>query len=256
MVEPVPESAVRVASRYTSTMPQQLLMIEDDRRLAGMVVEYLTHSGFDVAHAESAADGLAWLNSHTADLVLLDLMLPDGDGLDIFKRIRALPQGKGSAPVIMLTARGDPADRVVGLEIGADDYVPKPFEPRELLARIRVVLRGKGGGATDAQDVLRFGRLEVDRGAHIARLDGNDLPLTSHQFSLLNAMAERPGRVLSREQLMEYAKGEPHPYDPAFDRSIDVHIARIRSAIEDDPKAPRRIITIRGAGYVFAKAQD
>ncbi len=236
-------------------MPR-ILMIEDDVRLAAMVRDYLAANGFEVGHAETGAAGLSELQRHATDIILLDLMLPDGDGLDIFKRIRALPQGKGSAPVIMLTARGDPADRVVGLEIGADDYVPKPFEPRELLARIRVVLRGKGGGATDAQDVLRFGRLEVDRGAHIARLDGNDLPLTSHQFSLLNAMAERPGRVLSREQLMEYAKGEPHPYDPAFDRSIDVHIARIRSAIEDDPKAPRRIITIRGAGYVFAKAQD
>jgi len=158
----------------------------------------------------------------------------------------------------MLTAKGDPTDRVVGLEIGADDYIPKPFEPRELLARIRVVLRRAARPANDAPpgNVLRFGRLEIDADARIARLDGADLVLTSHQFNLLLAMGERPGRVLSREQLMEFARGEPTPYDPAFDRSIDVHIARIRAAIEDDAKAPKRIITVRGAGYVFAKAQD
>jgi len=236
-------------------MPR-ILMIEDDVRLAAMVRDYLAANGFEVGHAESGAAGLLDLQRSGADVILLDLMLPDGDGLDVFRRIRALPQGRGAAPVIMLTARGDPADRVVGLEIGADDYMPKPFEPRELLARIRVVLRGKGSLPAPQQDVLHFGRLEVDRGAHVARLDGNDLPLTSHQFALLNAMAERPGRVLSREQLMEFAKGEPQAYDPSFDRSIDVHIARIRAAIEDDAKSPRRIITIRGAGYVFAKSQD
>lgn len=236
-------------------MPR-ILMIEDDVRLAAMVRDYLVTNGFEVGHAETGKAGLSDLQRNGADVILLDLMLPDGDGLDVFSRIRALPQGRGSAPVIMLTARGDPADRVVGLELGADDYMPKPFEPRELLARIRVVLRGKGNGAKGDEDILRFGRLEVDRGARVARLDGADLPLTSHQFALLAAMAERPGRVLSREQLMEFAKGEPQTYDPAFDRSVDVHVARIRAAIEDDPKNPRRILTIRGAGYVFAKAQE
>ena len=236
-------------------MPR-IFMIEDDVRLAAMVRDYLAANGFDVGHAETGQAAISDLLRNGADVILLDLMLPDGDGLDLFKRIRALPNGRGAAPVIMLTARGDPADRVVGLELGADDYLPKPFEPRELLARIRVILRGKGGAAQDAQDILRFGRLEVDRSARVARLDGGELQLTSHQFALLTAMAERPGRVLSREQLMEYARGEPHPYDPAFDRSIDVHVARIRAAIEEDPKSPRRIITIRGAGYVFAKAQD
>jgi len=235
-------------------MPR-ILMIEDDVRLAAMVRDYLAANGFEVGHTETGKAGLSDLQRNGADVILLDLMLPDGDGLDIFKRIRALPQGRGSAPVIMLTARGDPADRVVGLELGADDYMAKPFEPRELLARIRVVLRGKGNGAKGDEDILRFGRLEVDRGARVARLDGADLPLTSHQFALLAAMAERPGRVLSREQMMEFAKGEPQTYDPAFDRSVDVHVARIRAAIEDDPKNPRRILTIRGAGYVFAKAQ-
>lgn len=251
MVEPVPESAVRLASRYTSTMPQQLLMIEDDRRLAGMVVEYLTHSGFDVAHAESAADGLAWLTTHTADLVLLDLMLPDGDGLDVCRTLR---QGS-DVPVIMLTAKGDATDRVVGLEIGADDYLPKPFEPRELLARVRAVLRRRSGtlAKSGSTNVLRFGRLEIDADARLVQLDGTACDLTSRQFDLLLAMAQRSGRVLSREQLMDTVKGEPLE---AFDRSIDVHIARIRAVIEDDPKAPRRIVTVRGSGYVFAKSQD
>ncbi len=240
-----------VASRYNPLMPQQLLMIEDDRRLAGMVAEYLTHSGFEVAHAESAADGLAWLGSHSADLVLLDLMLPDGDGLDV---CRSLRQGS-DVPVIMLTAKGDATDRVVGLEIGADDYLPKPFEPRELLARIRAVLRRRSGAMSKSGDaaLLRFGRLEIDAGARVVHLDGKECDLTARQFDLLHAMAQRPGRVLTREQLMDLVKGEPLD---AFDRSIDVHIARIRAVIEDDPKSPRRIVTVRGSGYVFAKAQD
>lgn len=233
-----------------------LLMIEDDARLAAMVAAYLRNGGYSVTHAEDGAAGLAELKRHPIDLVLLDLMLPDGDGLDMFRRIRALPGAVAQVPVIMLTAKGDPTDRVVGLELGAEDYVSKPFEPRELLARIRVVLRRGRGVAGQVSDVLRFGRLEIDRGARVIRLDGEDRLLTSHQFALLLAMAERAGRVLSREQLAEFAKGEPASYDSAFDRSIDVHVGRIRSAIEDDVKQPRRIITVRGAGYVFAKVQD
>lgn len=231
-----------------------ILMIEDDVRLAEMVADYLRRSGLSVAHAEDGASGLAALRRQPPDLVLLDLMLPDGDGLDVFRRLRALPPPASQTPVIMLTAKGDPMDRVVGLEIGAEDYVPKPFEPRELLARIRVVLR-RGAGGPPA-DVLRFGRLEVDRGARAVRIAGEERALTSHQFALLAAMAERAGRVLSREQLMGFAGGAAQSYDPAFDRSVDVHVGRIRAAIEDDVKQPRRIITVRGAGYVFAKAQD
>jgi DNA-binding response OmpR family regulator len=140
---------------------------------------------------------------------------------------------------------------VIGLELGADDYLPKPFEPRELLARLRAILR-RGRGSSKP-DVLRFGRLEIDRGRREVRLDGETRPLTSHQFALLLALAEHAGRVLSRDVLMDFVKAEPLE---AFDRSIDVHISRIRAAIEDDPKQPRRIITVRGAGYVFARAQD
>ena len=229
-------------------MPPTLLMIEDDARLAAMVVEYLTHNGFNVARAGRAGEGLAWLAAHRAELVILDLMLPDGDGLDVCRAIRA----KSDTPVLMLTAKGDPTDRVVGLELGADDYLSKPFEPRELLARIRAVLRRRGALAHTAAN-LRFGRLEIDRDARVVRVDGAPRDITGHQFALVVTMAEHAGRVLSREQLMDMVKGEALE---AFDRSIDVHIARIRAAIEDDPKAPRRILTVRGAGYVFAKVQD
>ncbi|MBL8380324.1 MAG: response regulator transcription factor [Burkholderiales bacterium] len=226
-------------------------MIEDDRRLAALVIEYLTHAGFDVAHAETAAEGVAWLKQHTADLVLLDLMLPDGDGLEVCRRIRA----GSDVPIVMLTARGEATDRVVGLELGADDYLPKPFEPRELLARVRAVLRRQRGTNVADGDMapLRFGRLEIDPGARRVRVDRSERELTARQFDLLLALAQRAGRVLSREQIMDAIKGEALE---AFDRSIDVHIARIRAAIEDDPKAPRRIVTVRGAGYVFARVQD
>ena len=230
-------------------------MIEDDTRLAAMVAGYLRDAGVEVTHAEDAATGIAALKRGGIDLLLLDLMLPDADGLDVFRRIRSLSGGSATVPVIMLTAKGDPTDRVVGLEIGAEDYVSKPFEPRELLARIRVVLRRGAQISKTGQDILNFGRLEIDRAARLVRLDGEDKLLTSHQFALLLGLAERAGRVLTREQIMESIKGEAQSYDPALDRSVDVHIGRIRAAIEDDPKQPRRIITVRGAGYVFAKVQ-
>ena len=212
-----------------------------------MVREYLGKAGFDVIHAESGTRGLALHGREPVDAVVLDLMLPDGDGLEICRRIRA----RSDSPILMLTARGDPMDRVVGPEMGADDYLPKPFEPRELLARLRAILRR--GRAGPRADVLRFGRLEIDRGAREVRLDGSPRVLTGYQFALLLALAEHSGRVMSRETLMDVVKGEQ--FD-AFDRSIDVHISRIRAAIEDDPRKPRRVITVRGAGYVFAKAQD
>jgi len=233
-------------------------MIEDDQRLAAMVAKYLSQNGFEVEHCENAAEGMQRLQAPDASFsaVLLDLMLPDADGLDVCRQIRSRPQPLAAIPIVMLTAKGDPMDRVVGLELGADDYVPKPFEPRELLARLRAVLRRQQGTAENAESasrVLRFGRLEIDLDARMLRLDGQEKAVTSYQFNLLAAMAERAGRVLSREQLMDAVKGEPLE---AFDRSIDVHIGRLRAAIEDDPKQPKRIITVRGAGYVFAKAQD
>jgi len=156
-------------------------------------------------------------------------------------------------PILMLTARGDDTDRIVGLEIGADDYLPKPFNPRELLARVRAILRRRKGLSSAGDAVLRFGRLELDRGSRTVRIDAEERTLTGHQFDLLVVLAENAGRVLNRERLLDLLKG--HEMD-AFDRSIDVHISRIRLAIEDDAKHPRRIITVRGSGYVFAKTQD
>jgi DNA-binding response OmpR family regulator len=236
-------------------MVHHVLMIEDDERLAGMVAAYLAPHGFELRHAASAREGLAVLQRDNAGfaLVLLDLMLPDADGLEVCRQIRALAAPLRATPVVMLTAKGDPFDRVIGLEIGADDYLPKPFEPRELLARLRAVLRRPPLASGSEPGVLRFGRLEIDLGARTVRLAGDTRPLTAYQFDLLVVMAGRAGRVLSREQLLDAVKGEA--FDP-FDRSIDVHIGRLRAAIEDDARQPRRIVTVRGAGYVFAKVQD
>jgi DNA-binding response OmpR family regulator len=229
-----------------------ILLVDDDVRLAAMIAAYLREHQLDVTHAVDGASARAALQRRPFDLLILDLMLPDTDGLDLFRDLQSQPS-LTSLPVIMLTARGDPMDRVVGLEIGAEDYIAKPFEPRELLARIRVVLRrGRGPAA----DILKFGRLEIDRGSRIVRVDGEEKTITSYQFDLLLAMAERAGRVLSRESLAELVRADHQPYDPSLDRSIDVHIARLRAAIEDDPKQPRRILTVRGVGYVFAKAQS
>jgi DNA-binding response OmpR family regulator len=230
---------------------ERVLLIEDDARLASMVGEYLGKAGFHVIHAENGTRGLALHGREPVDAVILDLMLPDGDGLDICRQLRV----RSDSPILMLTARGDPMDRVVGLEMGADDYLPKPFEPRELLARLRAILRRTRAGpmGSPAADVLRYGRLEIDRGARAVRLDGEPRPLTGYQFTLLLALAEHAGRVMSRDALMDAVKGEQFE---AFDRSIDVHVSRIRAAIEDDPRKPRRVITVRGTGYVFAKAQD
>ena len=236
---------------------QQLLMIEDDARLAQMVGEYLERSGFGVTHAIDAQAGLSVLQEPPAgtmpDLVILDLMLPDIDGLEVCRRVRALPGEAGKVPVLMLTAKGDPMDRIVGLELGADDYLPKPFEPRELLARIRAILRRKSDGAPPAAKTLRFGSLEIDRDARTVTVGGQAAELTSYQFDLLVVLAERAGRVLTRDQIMEAVRGRELE---AFDRSIDVHMGRIRAAIEADVKNPKRILTVRGVGYVFAKQQD
>ena len=229
-------------------MTDRILLIEDDPRLAEMVKNYLGESGFSVTIAPTGQTGLALHGRQEFDALILDLMLPDMDGLDICRKIRAGAQ----TPILMLTARGDAMDRVVGLEIGADDYLPKPFEPRELRARLRAILRRSKGGEERAE-LMRFGRLEIDVGAREVRLDGEVRAMTGYQFDLLLALARHAGRVMSRETIMDLMKNERLD---AFDRSIDVHISRIRAAIEGDPKKPRRVITVRGAGYVFAKAQD
>lgn len=248
-----------------SMSTHHLLMIEDDTRLAQMVGDYLGNNGLQVTHMGDARSGLEQLQpadgvagADLPDLVILDLMLPDMDGLEVCRRIRALPGPAAQVPVLMLTAKGDPMDRIIGLEIGADDYLPKPFEPRELLARIRAILRRRGGGgegsaAGQPATSLRFGSLEIDRDARSVTVAGQPCELTSYQFDLLVTLAERAGRVLTRDQIMEAVRGRELE---AFDRSIDVHMGRIRAAIEADPKAPKRILTVRGVGYVFAKQQD
>jgi DNA-binding response OmpR family regulator len=228
-------------------MTERILVVEDDARLADMLLEYLGQAGFGVTVAALGATALEKLAAMDYDAVVLDLMLPDMDGLNVCRQLRA----KSDTPVLMLTARGDAVDRIVGLELGADDYLPKPFEPRELVARLRAIMRRRTG-AVNGERSLHFGRLELDTAARAVRLDGKPCELTGYQFDLLVALAKNAGRVLSREVLMDLVKGEEFE---SFDRSIDVHISRIRAVIEDNPKKPRRIITVRAAGYVFAKAQ-
>ncbi|MDH0866584.1 response regulator transcription factor [Mitsuaria sp. GD03876] len=232
-------------------MNPRLLLIDDDARLTAMLGDYLSSAGFDVSFAGSLAQGRTELEAGQFELLVLDLMLPDGDGLEFCRQLRGDKRWR-RLPVLMLSARGEPMDRILGLELGADDYLPKPFEPRELQARVKALLR-RTEPQSMGDEVLRFGRLEIDLAARQVRLDGNACDLTSHQFDLLVVLAQSPGRVLSRDQIMDALKG--HPLE-AFDRSIDVHISRIRSVIEDDPKNPRRVLTVRGAGYVFARKQD
>jgi DNA-binding response OmpR family regulator len=230
-------------------MPDRILIIEDDRQLTDMLTEYLQPLGLRVTAAGSAVEGLRLVERDAFDALVLDVMLPDGDGFDVCRKVRS----RSDIPILMLTARGDELDRIVGLELGADDYLPKPFNPRELLARLRAILRRRNVPAAARNQTLQFGRLEIDRDARAVRVDGEPRALTGYQFDLLSTLAAHAGRVMSRDALMEKLKGENLE---AFDRSLDVHISRIRAAIEDDPKHPRRIITVRGAGYVFAKHQE
>jgi two-component system phosphate regulon response regulator OmpR len=230
-------------------MAERILMIDDDQSLSAMVREYLGAHGFVVTTQPTASDGLKLVQGGRFEALILDIMLPDMDGFEVCRWARAM----SDLPILMLTARGDEIDRIVGLELGADDYLPKPFNPRELLARLRAILRRRAGAGTTRTTLLRFGRLEIDRDARVVRVDGEARRLTSYQFELLCALAANAGRIMSREALMDRVRGEELE---AFDRSIDVHISRIRAAIEDDPKHPRRVITVRSAGYVFARQQD
>jgi DNA-binding response OmpR family regulator len=238
-----------------------ILLIDDDARLASMVGEYLHAQGLAMSHAGDGLAGLTQLQALKPDAVILDLMMPGIDGLEVCRRLRALSEPLRHTPVLMLTAKGDPMDKVIGLELGADDYLAKPFEPRELLARIKAILRRQAivssqaevANADAAGALMRFGSLEIDLHARAVRVGGQEAELTSYQFDLLVALAERAGRVLTREQIMEAVRGRELE---AFDRSIDVHMGRIRAAIESNIKEPKRILTVRGVGYVFAKQQD
>jgi len=229
-----------------STEPSLVvLLVEDDIRLANLTREYLEGHGLVVSHVADGRRGLEEASRGRFDAVLLDLMLPGKDGLEVCRELRA----RSDVPILVLTARGEEADRVMGLELGADDYLAKPFSPRELLARIRAVVRRARGRAGPARAAVRVGGLHLDPGARRATLDGREIPLTGYEFTLLEALARRAGRVLSREQLMELARGSA---EESFDRSIDVHVSRLRQKLGDDPKRPRLIRTVRGAGYLLA----
>lgn len=229
-------------------MADEILVIDDDTRLSAMLSDYLGSAGYAVRTAATGSSGLQEIARRPPDAVVLDVMLPDTDGFDVCRKIRA----RSNLPILMLTARGEETDRIVGLEIGADDYLGKPFSPRELAARLKALIR-RARSSVQQMEILRFGGLEIDRDRRIAMVDGHEAALTGYQFSLLVVLAENAGRVLSRDRLMELVKGEELE---AFDRSIDVHISRIRAAIEKDPKNPRRILTLRGSGYLFARTQD
>ena len=222
------------------------LLVEDDARLARLTAEYLQSHAVIVTVVGDGAKGLDEATRHRFDVVLLDLMLPGMDGLAVCRALRE----RSDVPILMLTARGEEADRVMGLELGADDYMSKPYSPRELLARIRALLRRARGHAGPSTRAISVGDLEVDPSGRRATLAGRELSLTSYEFDLLRALAERAGRVLSREQLLELAKGSA---EESFDRSIDVHISRLRQKLEDDPRRPRLLKTVRGAGYLLAK---
>ena len=232
------------SSAKRNTTAPRVLVVDDDEGLRSLLCRYLGEQGFEV---DAVADGRAMdahLTEARPDLLILDLMLPGEDGLSIARRLR------GRLPIIMLSARGDDIDRIVGLEVGADDYLAKPFNPRELLARIRAVLRRHGGSAepADGKTICRFGPYTVNLAGHALSRDGQDIPLTTAEFDLLRLFLDHPGRVLSRDQLLEQLKGYEHmPYD----RSIDVRIARLRRKIEPDPAHPIYIRTVRGEGYLF-----
>ncbi len=226
-----------------------VLLVEDDERLALLTRDYLVRQGLVVTVVHDGEKGLEEASKGGFDVILLDLMLPGRNGIEVCQQVRR----HSDVPIIIITARGEEADRVLGLEIGADDYVPKPYSARELLARIRATVRRARGQMGPKQKTITKGRLVLAPGAREARLDGRILYLTGYEFSLLYALVERAGRILSRDQLMEFAKGSA---DEAFDRSIDVHISRLRQKLGDDSKKPRLIKTVRGVGYQYLDESD
>lgn len=221
-----------------------VLLVEDDARLARLTTAYLESHGLIVSWVSDGPGALAEVERLKPDIVLLDLMLPGLDGVEVCHRLRQ----KSDIPIIMLTARTEEADRVLGLEGGADDYVSKPFSSRELLARVRAQVRRSQGKAGPAPERLDLGRLVVDASRMQVHLDGKPVELTTNEFRLLQALAERAGRVLAREQLLRLVHGNA---EDAFDRSIDVHVSRLRQKLEADPRKPTLLKTVRGAGYLL-----
>ena len=226
---------------------ERILIIDDDEKLCRLIQEYLGAMGYDVESAHTGAEGLKMAMSGDFNAVILDVMLPEMDGFDVLKQLRT----KSQVPVLMLTSRGDETDRIVGLEIGADDYLPKTFSTRELLARLRAVIRRSHMTITSAEDGgkgLIFGDLRLNEDAYEAFLDGNRLDLTPIEYQLLVRLAKAGGRALTREQLLD---GVADRNFDVFDRSIDMHISSLRGKLDDDPKNPRFIRTVRGVGYLF-----
>lgn len=239
----------------TETRKPKILVVDDDLRLRSQLDRYLSDQGFAVRAVADAAGLDRALERELYDLVVLDLMLPGEDGLSICRRLRA---GNGDIAILMLTAKGDDIDRIVGLELGADDYLPKPFNPRELVARIHAVLRRRtapppAGAPAATQEVVRFGRIEVNLATRELLRDGAATMLTTGEFGLLAVLLKHPRQPLSRDKLMELARGREYG---VFDRAIDVQISRLRKLVEDDPAKPRHIQTVWGFGYVFVPAED
>jgi two-component system phosphate regulon response regulator OmpR len=224
-----------------------VLLIDDDERLNRLVTTYLDRFGFSVRAFTHPEQGLRALNSDHPDIVILDVMLPDIDGFALCRKIREFSR----IPVVMLTARGDVTDRIVGLELGADDYLPKPFEPRELLARLQAVLRR--GARIDSEERTRIGPLDVNWATRSVHMNGRDLALTTAEFELLQLLVRNRSRVLSRDRILDKMRGIDWE---AYDRSIDVLISRLRQKLGDDPKCPTFIRTVRGAGYLFIGGHD
>ena len=230
---------------YEKTV-RTILVIDDDERLRELVDEYLSSRGFSVVTAENGDTGLEKLANGGIDLVVLDVMMPGRDGFDVVREVRR----DSRVPIIMLTARGEETDRIVGLELGADDYLAKPFNPRELLARIQAVLRRTEEHAGAESPRLQAGPLTIDVDRRQVELDGRPIELTTTEFEILRTMVANAGRVISRERLMELARGEDFA---SFDRSVDVHVSHIRKKLGDDPKKPTFVKTVRGVGYTIPR---
>ncbi len=239
-------------SRWWNTDPVndgiRVLYVEDDERLARLTMEYLTTHGLEVHLVPRGDLAVADVMRIRPDVVLLDVMLPGADGFEVCRQLRA----RTDVPIIMVTARLDEAERVRGLEGGADDYVTKPFQSRELLARIRAQARRSRGEVGPRPDRLRVGSLVIEPSSMSVTVRGEPVVLTANEFALVHALAQRPGRVLDREQLLQLLHGTP---DEAFDRSIDVVVSRVRAKIELDPKNPRMLKTVRGVGYMLAAGE-
>jgi two-component system phosphate regulon response regulator OmpR len=233
-------------------MTNKVLIIDDDTKLRKLLDEYLEENGFDVIGLEDGTEALETIEKESPDIVILDIMLPGTGGLDVLKEINK----HFSVPVIMLTAKGEETDRIIGLELGADDYIPKPFNPRELLARMRAVMRrivteGEEAAKTENQRFIQAGGLSLDRAKQTVSMEGEELPLSSTEFKILEVLMKKPNSVMSRDEIMSTARGRDFM---AFDRSIDVHISKLRAKLEVDPRYPKIIKTVWGAGYMFVDA--